>query len=158
MHIFIAVLHTEYKNTVYVNLNRYVVQSSTFGTDSKMNIAVSSISLLSNILLSMCTVHSHFGIPRKRQTWNNVCKKFHLKMEKNATKTFNIMKVAFKKQQTIKKHRQKFWVVFGVPKPCDLCGRCQMHWMSISEWNSWKCGLSKGIHPKNQNSHYLYSS
>jgi quercetin dioxygenase-like cupin family protein len=30
------------------------------------------------------------------------------KMGKNATKTFNIMKGAFKKQQTIKKHTHKF--------------------------------------------------
>jgi len=52
VHIFIAMLHTEYKNTVYINPNRYVVQSSIFGTNSKMITAASSISLLSNILLN----------------------------------------------------------------------------------------------------------
>lgn len=63
---------------------------------------------------------------------------FALNRGKNTTKAYEMLNVAFEEQTTEIKQ------VFQVQKKCDLCWRCQVHRVSTSEKNRWKCVSSDG--------------
>ena len=69
---------------------------------------------------------------------------FALNRGKNTMKAYEMLDVAFEDQTTEIKQ------VFQVQKKCDLCWRCQVHRVSTSEKNRWKCVSSDGTSTQKQ--------